>query len=376
MDALSKDILISVLRTSLNQESISIIIQEEEAAILYRIGERQSIRSMIYRAFNQTEVSPLIIEKYKNAWLVDTQQFILQHDALGKICAVLNEAEISFIPLKGAVLRDLYPSPELRTCCDIDILVQEDKLEKAVKAIEAGTDFRMEKQSYHDVSMNNSHVHLELHFSINEDMENVDRLLEKVWNYSENDGGNRYKLTPEFQIFHVIAHMSYHMLHGGIGIRSFLDLWLLRTKTKYDETLVRQFCKECSILTFYEKCCELVDAWMGGKDTPEDILVFEEYVLNGGVFGNTENALAAKQRTRRGIRYLIQRIFISRKQLEIEFPELNEKPYLILICHIKRWFRLFNRKKRLRALKEINNVMRMNPSTIDSFVSLLESLGL
>ena len=116
--------------------------------------------------------------------------------------------------------------------------------------------------------------------------------------------------------------MSYHMVQGGLGIRPFLDLWLLRTKTAYDEQVVRQICSDCGILTFYEKCCELVGAWMSGKPVLDELAVLADYALNGGVFGNRENALASKQREHRGLSYFLHRVFMSRELLSTEYPEL------------------------------------------------------
>lgn len=51
---------------------------------------------------------------------------------LTKLCAALEQAEIPFIPLKGAVLRQYYPEPWMRTSCDIDVLVHEEDLQRAV----------------------------------------------------------------------------------------------------------------------------------------------------------------------------------------------------------------------------------------------------
>ncbi|MBO4954226.1 MAG: nucleotidyltransferase family protein, partial [Clostridia bacterium] len=36
---------------------------------------------------------------------------------------------IDFMPLKGAVIRQYYPEPWMRTSCDIDIHVKKDRLE-------------------------------------------------------------------------------------------------------------------------------------------------------------------------------------------------------------------------------------------------------
>ena len=53
-----------------------------------------------------------------------------------RICETLEAAEISFLPLKGSVIRQYYPEAWMRTSCDVDILVHEDDLFDAVTYIE------------------------------------------------------------------------------------------------------------------------------------------------------------------------------------------------------------------------------------------------
>ena len=89
------------------------------------------------------------------------------------------------------------------------------------------------EKNYHDISLfSPDNVHLELHFSIKEAQDNIDGLLSKVWDYcvpTENSS-YRYKFTSEYFIFHQTAHMSYHFLNGGCGIKPFIDLFLLNKK--------------------------------------------------------------------------------------------------------------------------------------------------
>ena len=44
---------------------------------------------------------------------------------LTRIRETLEQTKVPFIPLKGAVLRDYYPEPWMRTSCDVDVLVHE-----------------------------------------------------------------------------------------------------------------------------------------------------------------------------------------------------------------------------------------------------------
>lgn len=368
--------LFPVIRTAFGIDSPASVPTAEECEELVAFGKKQSILPIIYAGLKKMDIPADLLKAIDRERNRDLRRFVLHNDALQKIEEVLKKEQIPYIPLKGAVLRELYPAPEMRTSSDIDVLVREEDLDKAVRAIESATDFKADHRAYHDISMLNQSVHLELHFSIKENMENIDKQLSRVWYYAVQDKGSRYLLTPEFQIFYVIAHMSYHMVHGGLGIRPFLDLWLLRRKTTYDEDTVRQMCADCSILTFYEKCCELVGTWMSWNQMPEELKTFEEYALNGGVFGSIETVAAANQRAQGKVKYLVHRLFISRSVMEGEYPELIEKPYLLPICQIKRWLRLLNPKKRKQVRKEINSIRTMKTEKIDSFDKLLVSLGL
>ena len=368
--------LFQIIRASLNVGTSDLTLTFDECEMLIKICEKQSILPIFYVGLKKLKMPNEILKLADQARSRDIRRFVLFNDAIINIYKTLDKAGIDYIPLKGAMIRNLYPEPEMRTCADIDVLVREEMLDEAVKVIETNTDFKARKRNYHDVSMVNSNVHLELHFSIKENMDNIDKTLQFVWDYAIPDEQFRYVLTPEFQIFHIIAHMSYHMVNGGLGIRPFLDLWLLRNKTNYDEKLVRSMCLRCNILTFYEKCSELVDLWMSGSMVNGNLKALETYALNGGVFGNRNNAIATKQRNQHKISYIFQRIFLKREYLVIEFPELKEKPYLIAICQIKRWARLLDSNKRNKVESELHSLISLNQQTISSFDDLLTNLGL
>ena len=236
-----RDKLFTVIRSGLGLEVPTIQISDDEYSALLQIGLRQSILPILHRGLQRLETPAEVLSEFDRYQLKDMGQTIRTDNAIERISAILDAAGIPYVLLKGAVLRYLYPEKNLRTSSDIDILVQEKDLDAAVSSIEAATSFKTKKCNYHDVYMASTRVNLELHFSIKENMENIDQLLVHVWDYAEPTGdGNRYVFTPEFQVFHVIAHMSYHMVHGGLGIRPFLDLWLLRTKTEFDEDLINR----------------------------------------------------------------------------------------------------------------------------------------
>ena len=372
-----RDTLFSVIRFAMGEGTQPEVPSAEICGELLRVAYRQSILPIVYDTLKQIGAADEVLAPYEIARLKDGYNAIQREDALLRIRAALDGVGIPYVLLKGAVLCRLYPNPDWRTSCDIDVLVPEDRLDDAVRALEERAGFTSPKRNYHDVSMVNDHIHLELHFSVKENMDNIDALLSRVWDYAQPTGeGACAVLSPEFQLFHVLAHMSYHMVHGGLGIRPFLDLWLLSKSTAFDDGLLRQMCANCGILTFYEKTKRLVRCWMKSEPTAPNLVLLENYCLNGGVFGDSESVAASKQREHRGNRYLLHRVFMKRSQLETKYPALKGKPYLLPFYHPPPKFGLLNPEKRKNAQEEIKVVKNMDDESITTFDRLLTDLGL
>ena len=377
MEQSTRDKLFTVIRAGMGLPAAEITLSPDECLSILKLSNRQSILPIVLRGMDKLGIADPSQALFEQHRLKSDYRVIQHDDALKRVSSALDEAGIPYIPLKGAVLRHLYPDITLRTSSDIDVLIKETDLDKAVAVLEEKTDFKTDKRNYHDVSMISSRVHLELHFSIKENMKNIDRFLSRAWEYIiPSDEGSCYQFSPDFQVFHVVAHMSYHMVHGGLGIRPFLDLWLLRTKTEYSEETIRQMFSECGILMFYEKSCQLVDAWMSGEKIPDTLELYEKYCLDSRVFGNEETIIAAKQREKRGFGYLVGRIFMSRDELATEFPEIEKKPYLIPLCQAKRWTRLLKKQKRDHVRKEMKAIKRTPRESVELFDELLKELNL
>ena len=372
----AKDVLFPVIRRGMNFSDARLELSADDCDRLLQVGERQSILPIIWNGVKDLYLPDGWIERFKDGCTGDIYSFVARDYAIESIIGLFEEAHVPYVLLKGSVIRDLYPEKWLRTCCDVDILIREEDVDRAVALLEQKTDLRVEKRNYHDISMMNSQIHLELHFSIKENMDNIDGLLSRVWDYALPTESSLYVLTPEYQLFHTVAHMSYHIAHGGIGVRAFLDLWLLLNKTSYNKDILADMCRTSGIHQFYETCCEITEVWMDGKDHTEVTSALEAYCLHGGVFGSAESNEVAKQRKHKGITYLLSRVFVSGKVLREVHPELRRKPHLIVLYQIKRWFGLFKKEKRQRVISAVRQAQSADKDKIDSFDKLLTSIGL
>lgn len=320
-------------------------------------------------AFELIKYNAMSVMRYENLNL-----------ALVNISELFEKEEIPFIPLKGAVIRDFYPEPWMRTSCDIDILVHEEDLERAEKLlIEKLGYISKEKRGYHDVSLySDTDVHLELHFNIKENMKNLDGLLSMVWEYAspKTEGSYEYVLSNEFFMFQIVSHISYHVLYGGCSLRYFLDLYLLNQKLEFDENVLFSMLENCGIKTFYDECLRLSTVWFANEKHNETTLLFQEYLLDGGVYGIKKNQIALKRKKKGTFSYILERIFMPYEQLVITYPSLKNKRCLTPLYQVRRWFRVVFNGRIFSSSQELTANGEITDQKIDNIACLFEKIGL
>ncbi|MBP5416513.1 MAG: nucleotidyltransferase family protein [Clostridiales bacterium] len=377
LDQETREKLYAVIRAGMGVSNPSLELTDEEVSAFLKVAGKQSILPILYRGLKNMGVSEDSLAKYEYNRSKSEYRAIQHDNALRMIRDTLDAEGIPYVLLKGAVLRNLYPTIILRTSSDIDVLVRESDIERAVCLLEQKTDFKKAKESYHDISMFGSRVHLELHFSLKENDEKLDQLLTKAWEYAESSGeGSMFSFTPEYQIFYIIAHMSYHFLHGGLGIRPFLDLWLLRNKTQYDEPRVEELLSQCDLVQFYKECCYLSDVWMGEKDHTQTSELFEDFCLSGSVFGNEKFRIAGTQRNKRGWRYVCSRAFPPRYQVKEYYKDPSGKDHMLPYYYVKRWRSWLSKERRGDLSRQINATVKSDKEYQNMADDLFRRLGI
>ena len=299
-----------------------------------------------------------------------------------KICAVLENEKIPFIPLKGSVIRDYYPESWMRMSCDIDILIHEEDLERAVDALECNLDYKADDRvAYHDISLfAPSGVPLLLHFSIKENMVNIDQLLSDVWQNTvapKQANEHCYSMTPEFFVFHHICHMAHHFVHGGCGIKPFIDMYIINNRFEYNDALLREILRKCDMENFYDNVLYVTDVWFGEETHNYLSKQVEEYILKGGVYGSLENRVTVAQGQQGNkVKYAMSRIFLPYNSLKNYYPILNTKKWLFPFMQIVRWFRLIFCGGLDRGIHEMKINQTISADKASAAKIFLENIGL
>lgn len=379
MEEAFKSKLLIVIRAAFGETTDSFQLSKEDVKSIERIAERQSVFYIIIVGLKKLGYKELLSEKAIQFIPKAAYDYVQREEALKEVSQTLNDVGISYILLKGAVLRKLYPQPYMRSCSDIDVLVHEESVDKAIDAIETCTSFKSYKRADHDIHFVNKRVHLELHFSLLANLNKLDKVLGKAWDYASwQSEGKGLAFTPEFQIFYITAHAAKHFIkEGGVGIRPLLDLWLLRSKTDYNEEQVSFLCDEAGILGFYTTCCDLLSVWFDGKDYSNVTKNFEDIVLSGGVFGSEHLRIVSRGRVNRSSRkYVWSRVVRSREDIKEFYPICKKYPILIPGYQIVRWSKMLRSANRKAARRELNQRREINQSEIDKYDQLLKSMGL
>ncbi len=344
-------------------ENVKNNITAETLTELYKMAKRHDLAHLIGDALDKNGLLPEESEAKKrffqerNIAVYRCEQ--LRYE-LGCICDTLEKVNIPFIPLKGSVLRPLYPEPWMRTSCDIDVLVKEADLEAAISVLEEKLQYKCTEIGQHDAQIfSKSGVHIELHYSLLESGSKMatKSVLNGVWE-SVDKTKVHCTMPDELLYCYLMSHIAKHIKFGGCGIRPFIDIWILNNQVSFNAKEREQLLKKADLWVLSQAIEKLASVWLDGERSDELSIKLEQYILTGGIYGTFENKVAA-QRTRKKskIAYLLSRIFLPYHQMKFKYTILQKHPILYPFYIIKRCFLLLKKDKRKLALREVEQTV-------------------
>lgn len=216
-----------------------------------------------------------------------------------RILDLLEARQIPCAVLKGTSVAYLYPHPELRTIGDIDILVDEENLDEACKALQADG-FAPSYMAEKHLCLQKGAVWVEMHrmvsvFPESEKGRFTKRYMTDALRHTQvvEISGVRFPmLSDAYQIIALLAHMEQHLATSGIGLRQVCD-WAVTAhalRNCFDgETLA--LLERCGLLRFARIMTRLCERYLGLPPCPwtadaSDALVdaMLSDVLEGGNF--------------------------------------------------------------------------------------------
>ena len=349
-------------------------ITDDHLTAVYRLAKRHDLAHVVSNFVYRNKIG-IENEELRTRLQQEELVAVYRHErmkhAFKQICGIFDEARIAYVPLKGAVIRSYYPYEHMRTSCDIDILVHEEELDRAVDClVEKG--YRCEKRHYHDVSLYSPNkTHLELHFNIQENIDGLDSVLKDAWKHTALTEGSRYEFSREFFAFHMYAHMAYHFLSGGCGIRSLLDLWIMEHRMQLHYSCAEELLKKAGIYGFAVEMCSIANQCFGNHERDAFSELVLKYIFKGGVYGTRENHIAVqKEQVRSSALYVWKRLFLPYKIMIIIYPVLKRRPWLLPFGWIARCFSALFKGKTKKIASELACVSNVSEETISELAEI------
>lgn len=382
----NRTVLFSLIRAAVDNEfsfdSTNLSLTKEDYIQLFRLAKKHDICHLVAYGLKKTNLLPQneeLSKKFKQEYLVAAFRSEQMNIALNRAVDVFVKNSIGYILLKGTVLREFYPEKWMRIGADIDILIKEDDVKKAIEAL-AAQGFALNQKSVYDVSLCSANgVNIELHFNLMgySVANQKSMLIDNVWEHSLLKGESQFVLSDEMFYFYHISHMAKHFVAGGCGIKPILDLWILNKSKALNTEKKEEMLNKSDLLTFENSIKTLSEVWFSDRPHTELTMQLEEYVLTGGVYGNLKNRVAIAQAQKGNkSKYLFSRVFVSYEELKTIFPVLNKHKWLFPFMQSIRWFQIIFTGRTKRSVKEIAINNSRTDEQIIQIKKLLKDIGL
>ena len=99
---------------------------------IYEKSKKQNITALVYSSINKIKekinIDVELCKGFEKQIILTSAYSVRQFSEFEKIHSLFSDNGLTFIGLKGCILRNLYPVPELRTMGDFDILIKKGEL--------------------------------------------------------------------------------------------------------------------------------------------------------------------------------------------------------------------------------------------------------
>ena len=329
---------------------------------LYGFTKWHTVDSITYIALSATPDLPQneVLRRWRESYFKAIRKSALMDTQRRKLFSYMDENNIWYMPLKGIVLRELYPKQSMRQMADNDILFDA-AFKEDIKNyfISQGYDVITDVNKNHDVYEKAPIYNYEMHTSL------FGATPDNAWKQYfgdvktrliKNETGAGYHFTDEDFYVYFIAHAFHHYEESGTGIRSFADCYVYRSVKELDDAYIEKELQKLGIADF-EKLLRSVSDKIFEDIAVEDALASlstEEYELlcesiSSGTYGTDKNEITKKLRKVQGgkkpiavrtkLLYYVRRVFPNMEFYQEYYPFVFRWKILIPFVVIYRVFR-------------------------------------
>lgn len=339
---LSVDMLMDIAsRNHISYMVYSELIQDPGCSDEQKVVMRNTVKSTVIRALMQSNDLKVMKQRFE-------------------------EAGVMNLPLKGSVIKNIYPRPELREMSDIDILIGDGDMSKA-SAVLADMGYTMVSSiKHHDIFSKKPYMMVEAHRAL----------------YDKSVDGNQYRYFTGFDMAHkcegfeysyefghedfyvyLVAHAAKHFYAMGCGIRNLIDVYVYLSKFRevMDMEYTRAELEKCGIADFAANMEKLAFDWLDGNELDEFYESLFIYMMDSGIYGKDENGIwnkFADENKDNISKWELKRwyYFPPAYYMAEYYPWVEDKPVLLPVAWSVRFFRGVFMHKGAKKREMVNSI--------------------
>ncbi|MBO4877886.1 MAG: nucleotidyltransferase family protein [Ruminococcus sp.] len=341
---------------------------------LYKLSRKHSLSAAAATALSSAGIEDL---KFVQAYTQAIRKQVMLDAECRRIIGEFEKRGIWYMPLKGYLLKNLYPAAGIREMADIDILFDKEKHDELREMMIAdGYTPENKEKNHHDAFMKPPVMNFEMHTDLfshhaNEKLLGYYKDFGRFLIKNEDGGYGRHFSDNDFYVY-ITAHEYNHFNASGIGIRPFMDSYVfMREKGKgLDwDYIAKQL--ELTGMTKHEKqrreiADKLFTSYGEAELTPEEEEFFERFI-SSGTYGNTHSRvrnaidkLDTDGKKHSKFYYLRRRLFPDLDHMRKHFPQFFRHKATIPFAYVFRIYRaVFRKRGRIGVeLEEINKKVK------------------
>lgn len=351
---------------------LNLVLQNGFVTLVYdRVKDMSGIPERILAVLHK-----LNTEEFQKALLQDVYE--------EKILERFEQEGIKCMPLKGILLKHLYPQFYMRRMSDLDILIDVKKL-KETRQIMPELGFEAWRyDEHHDIYTFLGICNVELHkLLIVGEMEDYFQIgFERA--HLKEGFSHTYELSIEDFYIHVLGHMAYHFAHGGVGIRLALDIrvYLDKYGDVMDREYIKQELQKAGLYTFACHAEKLAEIWFLGAESNEFYDELGTYIVESGYLGTQEHkeilevVKQSGESVNEGARWkaIVTAIFPPYRTMAFLYPVLKKVPILLPFTWGARWINVF--RKRRKNISRIQRLLHTQDDEVKRLSKLYDELDM
>lgn len=380
-------VLILLVKSALTGKSYQ-LPEEFDLAEVFRVAKRHGVDVMAYYGAlhcgvdkNSQVMREQRIRTYQNVAASE-----MQMTEIGRVLEAFEAHGIEHMPLKGTLLKSMYPETEMRKMGDADILIKVEQYE-TIRGIMKELGFTEKYESDHEFAWIKKPVFIELHRrlipSYNEDYY---RYYGDGWKLAKPVEGSsfRYDMDPQDELIYLFTHFAKHYRDAGIGIRHLVDFRVYRKHhPELDEAYIRDELAKLQLVEFYDNIMKTLGVWFEDRPGDEKTELITQFIFTSGEYGRSDrtNLSSALKATKKG--QSVQEIKRNRV-LHVLFPRyivmsrkyriLEKAPVLLPVMWVVRIFEKMSKTAKMRRF--VNEQMNLGVDEVSAYQQSLNDVGL